>query len=86
MNAIRLGKGLSTSQIHATRWWRVRSYPGTQLPSLEARLAANIRRAMQLSTGRQDALLNRLDGMVDGERVCLGDFHLLNVWGRLVGH
>jgi aminoglycoside phosphotransferase (APT) family kinase protein len=60
---------------------RIHSHPGTQLPSLKARLAANIRRATKLSAERRDALLNRLDGMPDGERVCHGDFHPLNILG-----
>ena len=60
---------------------RVHGHPGTELGSLKARLASNIRRATKLGEARQDVLLEQLGSMPEGDRLCHGDFHPLNILG-----
>ncbi len=62
---------------------RVHGHPGTQLAGLKASLAANIRQTKMLGETRQGALLNGLAVLPDGDRLCHGDFHPLNVLGPL---
>jgi aminoglycoside phosphotransferase (APT) family kinase protein len=64
---------------------RVHSHPGTQLASLNARLAANIRQVKVLDEARKGALLDALAALPEGDRLCHGDFHPLNIVGPL-GH
>jgi aminoglycoside phosphotransferase (APT) family kinase protein len=61
--------------------FRVHGHPGTELGSLKARLASNIRRATKLDEARQNVLLEQLELMPEGERLCHGDFHPLNILG-----
>jgi hypothetical protein len=65
--------------------FRVHSHKGTYFPSLKARLAANIQQAEILGETRQSDLLSRLATMPDGDRLCHGDFHPLNILGP-IGH
>jgi aminoglycoside phosphotransferase (APT) family kinase protein len=60
---------------------RVHGHPGTGLGSLKARLASNIRRATMLGEARQNVLLEELGSMPEGDRLCHGDFHPLNILG-----
>lgn len=60
---------------------RVHGHPATQLPSLKARLAANIRSSRLLGEALKDALLGGLAALPEGDRLCHGDFHPLNVMG-----
>jgi Ser/Thr protein kinase RdoA (MazF antagonist) len=60
---------------------RIHEQPGHGLPSLKARLSANIRRADALDTAARDRLLHRLQALPDGDRVCHGDFHPWNIHG-----
>lgn len=60
---------------------RVHQHPGTQFPGAKARLAADIGKAALLGAARQAALLADLAAMPDGDRLCHGDFHLLNILG-----
>ncbi len=60
---------------------RVHLHPGTGLGSLKARLASNIKRATKLGEARQNILLEQLRSMPEGDRLCHGDFHPLNVLG-----
>jgi aminoglycoside phosphotransferase (APT) family kinase protein len=60
---------------------RVHSHHATQLGSLKMRLEANIRQATALGETQKNALSNRLAGMPDGDRLCHGDFHPLNLLG-----
>jgi len=53
----------------------------TQLPSLKARLRANIGRAPLLDAARKARLLAQLAALPDGDRLCHGDFHPWNVLG-----
>jgi aminoglycoside phosphotransferase (APT) family kinase protein len=64
---------------------RVHSHQATQLASLKVRLEANIRQLTVMGETQKNALLNRLAGMPDGDRLCHGDFHPLNILGPL-GH
>ncbi len=61
---------------------RIHGLPGTLLASLKAKLAANIQQAAVLGDQRQADLLSRLALLPEGERLCHGDFHPLNVMGR----
>ncbi len=60
---------------------RVHSHQATQLGSLKLRLEANIGQATALGEMQRNALLSRLAGMPDGDRLCHGDFHPLNLLG-----
>jgi aminoglycoside phosphotransferase (APT) family kinase protein len=64
---------------------RVHEHPGALFPGAKARLAADIAKARILGRARQDALLRRLAEMPDGDRLCHGDFHPLNILSPL-GH
>lgn len=59
----------------------VHRQPGSGLPSLKARLSANIQRAEELDRGSQDRLLRQLDALPDGNCLCHGDFHPWNIHG-----
>jgi aminoglycoside phosphotransferase (APT) family kinase protein len=60
---------------------RVHQHPGTQFPGAKARLAADIGKATLLGEARRAALLAGLAEMPDGDRLCHGDFHPLNILG-----
>jgi aminoglycoside phosphotransferase (APT) family kinase protein len=53
--------------------------PGHDLPPLRQRLSQRIAAAPHLTEVDRDRLLKRLTGMSDGDRLCHGDFHPLNV-------
>src|SRR5262249_7580818 len=57
----------------------VHTTPAVQFPGLKPRLVANIGAAAQLSEQRRSELLAALAGMPDGDRLCHGDFHPLNI-------
>jgi Ser/Thr protein kinase RdoA (MazF antagonist) len=61
----------------------IHSHAAVQLPGAKARLATDIVKAEVLGTPQQDALLRRLADMPDGDRLCHGDFHPLNILGPL---
>jgi aminoglycoside phosphotransferase (APT) family kinase protein len=58
---------------------RIHAEPGHGLPSLKARLSANIGRAGPLDAQSRDRLLRQLEILPDGDRVCHGDFHPWNI-------
>ena len=60
---------------------RIHAHPAPELGSLKLRLATGIARARLLDQPRRQALLRSLAGMPDGDRLCHGDFHPLNVLG-----
>jgi Ser/Thr protein kinase RdoA (MazF antagonist) len=60
---------------------RVHEHPGAQFPGAKARLAADIGKARRLGKVQRKALLERLAAMPDGDRLCHGDFHPLNILG-----
>ncbi|MGB3338832.1 MAG: phosphotransferase [Devosia sp.] len=55
--------------------------PGLFLPRLRDRLRRAISRAGQLSAGEIAAILQLLESLPDGDRLCHGDFHPFNVMG-----
>ena len=59
----------------------VHGHAALQFPGAKARLAADIAKAGRLGAAQRDALLRRLAEMPDGDRLCHGDFHPLNILG-----
>jgi aminoglycoside phosphotransferase (APT) family kinase protein len=60
---------------------RIHDEPGLFLPRLRDRLRRAISRAGQLSAGEIAAMLQQLESLPDGDRLCHGDFHPFNVMG-----
>jgi hypothetical protein len=56
--------------------------PARQLGSLRSRLATNIAGTGLLDKPLKQILLDRLADMPDGDRLCHGDFHPVNVLGQ----
>ena len=63
--------------------FRVHSHPGTRLGSLKVRLAGDISRATILGRGAAKRSVGAAAAMPDGERLCHGDFHPLNILGPI---
>jgi Ser/Thr protein kinase RdoA (MazF antagonist) len=61
---------------------RIHTHQADQFRSLKLRLAANIARAKLLDEPRKQLLLGRLADMPEGDRLCHGDFHPINVLGE----
>jgi Ser/Thr protein kinase RdoA (MazF antagonist) len=61
---------------------RIHGYPAHRLANLKLRLATNIERARLLEEPRRHVLLSRLADMPNGDRLCHGDFHPINVLGQ----
>jgi aminoglycoside phosphotransferase (APT) family kinase protein len=61
---------------------RIHAHPARQLGSLKSRLATNIARTRLLDEQRKRILLGRLADMPEGDRLCHGDFHPVNVLGQ----
>jgi hypothetical protein len=61
---------------------RIHGQPAHQLGSLKSRLATNIAGTGLLGEPLKQILLGRLAGMPDGDRLCHGDFHPINVLGQ----
>jgi aminoglycoside phosphotransferase (APT) family kinase protein len=59
----------------------VHAHPGTQFANAKARLAADIGNAALLGAAQRKTLLERLAAMPEGDRLCHGDFHPLNILG-----
>jgi aminoglycoside phosphotransferase (APT) family kinase protein len=68
-------------QILARLHTRIHAYPANQFSSLKGWLGTSITRAMPLDEPRKQILLNGLKDMPDGDRLCRGDFHPMNVLG-----
>jgi aminoglycoside phosphotransferase (APT) family kinase protein len=66
------------ARLHA----RIHDQPAHQLGSLKSRLATNIAGTGLLDEPLKQILLGRLAGMPDGDRLCHGDFHPINVLGQ----
>lgn len=60
---------------------RIHAVAAPQLPSLKARLRANIGRAPLLGAALKGRLLAQLAALPDGDQLCHGDFHPWNVLG-----
>jgi len=68
----------SLARLHA----RIHGQTACQLGSLKSRLATNIAGTGLLDEPLKQILLGRLAGMPDGDRLCHGDFHPINVLGQ----
>ena len=66
------------SRLHA----RIHAHAASEFSKLKGWLALNIARAMVLDEPRKQILLNGLRDMPDGDRLCHGDFHPMNVLGK----
>jgi aminoglycoside phosphotransferase (APT) family kinase protein len=66
------------ARLHA----RIHGQLARQLGSLKARLATNIAATGLLDEPRKQTLLGRLADMPEGDRLCHGDFHPVNVLGQ----
>jgi len=60
---------------------RIHEQTATGFPSVKQRLAARIDAASQLNVGRRETLLAELAALPDGDRLCHGDFHPINILG-----
>jgi hypothetical protein len=60
---------------------RIHAHLAPERRSLKLRLATSIARAGLLDQSRRQALLRGLGAMPDGDRLCHGDFHPMNVLG-----
>jgi aminoglycoside phosphotransferase (APT) family kinase protein len=69
---------LTLARLHA----RIHGQPARELGSLKSRLATNIADTALLDEPLKQILLGRLAGMPDGDRLCHGDFHPVNVLGQ----
>src|SRR5262249_37414961 len=65
-------------QLHT----RIHAHAATQFADLKIRLAANIAATGLLDERRQQHLLDGLADMPDGDRLCHGDLHPMNILGK----
>jgi len=61
---------------------RIHAHSANEFSCLKIWLATNIDRVIVLDDARKQILLNGLRGMPDGDRLCHGDFHPMNVLGE----
>src|ERR1700751_3122910 len=66
------------ARLHA----RIHTHPAHELGRLKLRLTRNIARTSLLDEPRKQVLLSRLADMPEGDRLCHGDFHPVNVLGQ----
>jgi aminoglycoside phosphotransferase (APT) family kinase protein len=66
------------ARLHA----RIHGQPARQLRSLKSTLATNIAGTGLLNNPLRQILLDGLEDMPDGDRLCHGDFHPINVLGQ----
>ena len=66
------------ARLHA----RIHTHPAHELGRLKLRLTRNIARTSLLDEPRKQVLLSRLADMPEGDRLCHGDFHPINVLGQ----
>jgi aminoglycoside phosphotransferase (APT) family kinase protein len=69
-------------QILARLHTRIHAHTANQFSSLKGWLATSITRAMPPDERRKQFLLNGLEDMPDGDCLCHGDFHPMNVLGE----
>jgi len=60
----------------------IHTHPALPFADLKVRLATNITRTRLLDDQRKETLLGRLAQMPEGDRLCHGDFHPINVLGE----
>ena len=68
-------------EILARLQTRIHAHQAHEFRSFKVRLAARIARAKLLDEPRKQLLLGRLADMPEGDRLCHGDFHPINVLG-----
>jgi hypothetical protein len=61
----------------------IHAHGAIQFAGLKVRLAANIAATRLLDERREQDLLGRIADMPDGDRLCHGDFHPMNILGEL---
>ncbi len=61
---------------------RIHTHPAVQFASLKGRLAANIAATQRLDERRKEDLLAGIADMPEGDRLCHGDFHPMNILGE----
>jgi hypothetical protein len=61
---------------------RIHTHQAHEFRSLKVRLATRITRAKRLDEPQRKLLLGRLADMPEGDRLCHGDFHPINVLGE----
>ena len=66
------------ARLHA----RIHTHPARHFGSLKSKLATNIGGTKLLDEPLKQILLGRLADMQDGDRLCHGDFHPINVLGQ----
>jgi hypothetical protein len=66
----------------ARRHARIHGHPASQFGSLKSKLATNIAGTGLLGEPLKQSLLGRLADMPEGDRLCHGDFHPVNVLGQ----
>ncbi|TCU20126.1 phosphotransferase family protein [Rhizobium sullae] len=64
---------------------QIHVHSGKGLAGLKARLRSDIEGGMKLPGTTKRSLLNRLERLPDGDRLCHGDFHPWNVLGSVDG-
>jgi aminoglycoside phosphotransferase (APT) family kinase protein len=69
-------------QILARLHSRIHAHLANHFSSLKVWLATNIARTMLLDETRKQVLLSGLAEMPDGDRLCHGDYHPMNVLGE----
>jgi Ser/Thr protein kinase RdoA (MazF antagonist) len=69
-------------QILARLHTLIHAHQANQFVSLKGWMATSITQAMLLDEPRKQILLNGLTDMPDGDRLCHGDFHPMNVLGE----
>jgi len=63
---------------------RIHTHAAVQFASLKVRLAANIAATERLDEQRKEDLLAEIADMPEGDRLCHGDFHPMNILGEAV--
>ena len=85
--AARIAAGPETVPVHleemARLHVRIHAHPAPQFASLKTKLASDIAAARPIGDEQRSALLGRLGAMPDGDRLCHGDFHPMNVLGDI---
>jgi Ser/Thr protein kinase RdoA (MazF antagonist) len=69
-------------QILARLHTRIHAHPANQFSSLKVWLATSIAQAAHIDEPQKQIFLNGLRDMPDGDRLCHGDFHPMNVLGE----
>lgn len=70
-------------QAMAKLQYHVHQQQAIQFASVKVRLAANIQQTDALDDSHKNALLDRLSALPEGDRLCHGDFHPLNIIGSI---